>query len=65
MLFLVFGFSINTLSMLGLVLAIGLVVDHAIVVVELGGISQFQVKGMNQLWVAAQKSCCPSKSLLR
>ena len=33
-LFPVFGFSINTLSMLGLVLAIGLVVDDAIVVVE-------------------------------
>jgi hydrophobic/amphiphilic exporter-1 (mainly G- bacteria), HAE1 family len=33
-LFPVFGFSINTLSLLGLVLAIGLVVDDAIVVVE-------------------------------
>lgn len=33
-LFSAFGFSINTLSLLGLVLAIGLVVDDAIVVVE-------------------------------
>jgi HAE1 family hydrophobic/amphiphilic exporter-1 len=33
-LFPIFGFSVNTLSMLGLVLAIGLVVDDAIVVVE-------------------------------
>ena len=33
-LFPIFGFSINTLSLLGLVLAIGIVVDDAIVVVE-------------------------------
>src|SRR5437764_3834443 len=33
-LFLLFGFSINTLYLFGLVLAIGLVVDYAIVVVE-------------------------------
>src|SRR5205085_2533582 len=34
MLFPVFGFTINTLALFGLVLAIGLVVDDAIVVVE-------------------------------
>src|SRR3977135_695605 len=43
-LFPLFGFSINTLSMLGLVLAIGLVVDDAIVVVE--GVQHHIEEGM-------------------
>ncbi len=40
----VFGFSVNTLSMFGLVLAIGLVVDDAIVVVE--AVEQHIEKGL-------------------
>src|SRR4029077_3263018 len=40
-----FGFSINTLSMFGLVLAIGLVVDDAIVVVE--GVQRYIEEGQN------------------
>src|SRR5215475_6581993 len=43
-LFPIFGFSINTLSMLGLVLAIGLVVDDAIVVVE--GVQRYIEEGL-------------------
>ena len=39
------GFSINTLSLLGLVLAIGIVVDDAIVVVE--AVTAKMEKGMN------------------
>src|SRR4029077_5302359 len=39
------GFSINTLSMFGLVLAIGLVVDDAIVVVE--GVQRHIEEGLN------------------
>ncbi len=41
----VFGFSVNTLSMFGLVLAIGLVVDDAIVVVE--AVEQHIERGMS------------------
>jgi hydrophobic/amphiphilic exporter-1 (mainly G- bacteria), HAE1 family len=44
-LFPLFGFSINTLSMFGLVLAIGLVVDDAIVVVE--GVQRHIEDGLN------------------
>src|SRR5271170_2289518 len=40
-----FGFTINTLSLFGLVLAIGLVVDDAIVVVE--GVERHIEEGMN------------------
>jgi HAE1 family hydrophobic/amphiphilic exporter-1 len=43
-LFPIFDFSINTLSMLGLVLAIGLVVDDAIVVVE--GVQRYIEQGL-------------------
>jgi hydrophobic/amphiphilic exporter-1 (mainly G- bacteria), HAE1 family len=43
-LFPLFGFSLNTLSLFGLVLAIGLVVDDAIVVVE--GVERHIEEGM-------------------
>src|SRR5437764_8043810 len=44
-LFPLFGFSINTLSLFGLVLAIGLVVDDAIVVVD--AVERYIDEGMN------------------
>src|SRR5918997_2141498 len=43
----VFGFSINTLTLCGLVLAIGLVVDDAIIVVE--NIEKFLERGLGPL----------------
>src|SRR5206468_3054387 len=42
-----FGFSINTLTLAGLVLAIGLVVDDAIIVVE--NVEKFLERGMGPL----------------
>ncbi len=42
-----FGFSINTLTLAGLVLAIGLVVDDAIIVVE--NVEKFLDRGLNPL----------------
>jgi len=49
------GFSINTLSLLGLVLAIGIVVDDAIVVVEAVTAKMEQGMGPKEATVAAMK----------
>jgi HAE1 family hydrophobic/amphiphilic exporter-1 len=56
MVFPLLGFSINTLSLLGLVLAIGIVVDDAIVVVE-AVTAKMEKEGMNprEATVAAMK----------
>jgi hydrophobic/amphiphilic exporter-1 (mainly G- bacteria), HAE1 family len=53
LLFPVFGFSLNTLSLFGLVLAVGLVVDDAIVVVE--GVDRHIEQGMKPK-AAAEKA---------
>ncbi len=55
MVFPLLGFSINTLSLLGLVLAIGIVVDDAIVVVEAVSAKMEQGMGAREATVAAMK----------
>ena len=58
-----FGFSINQLTLLGLVLATGLVVDDAIVVIE--AVSSNIEKGMKprkqlwSAWVSYSEPCSP------
>ncbi len=48
-----FGFSINSLTLCGLVLAIGLVVDDAIIVVE--NVEKFLHRGMRPLEAARRR----------
>lgn len=58
-LFPIFGFSINIISLLGLVLAIGLVVDDAIVVVEAVQVNIAKGETPQQAALHAMKSVTP------
>lgn len=60
MLFPLFGFSVNVFSLLGLVLAIGLVVDDAIVVVEAVQVNLEQGMKAKEATQAAMKSVSSS-----